>query len=297
MSFIDQLMAARGLPISLFGGNNRGATPPINPSPNVNTIPDGGYGANTLLPTGVVRPQVNMGLMGQVRQPPPQPWETYDVNKPGDILPQSYWGAVKQTVSEIGKPKGDKFTRVLRSVREKEGGYQDFKADPGNYDPTTNNLVGTNYGISARKLAEWYGRPVTRNEMINLDESVANKIYKEEYYDKFNIEKLPDNLQNIVMNATVLNEGGGVETLQKLLRQKGAKNISGQNKGKLLDIDGRMGPNTKAAMKNAKFTKEQFKNMYLLYLRNNNKKKTKTGFTGWQKFGKGWTNRFEDLSK
>jgi hypothetical protein len=102
MSFIDQLMAARGLPISLFGGNSRGTTPPINPSPNVNTIRDGGYGAN-LLPTGGVRPQVNMGLMGQVRQPPPQPWETYDVNKPGDILPQSYWEAVKQTVSEIGK--------------------------------------------------------------------------------------------------------------------------------------------------------------------------------------------------
>lgn len=97
MSFIDQLMAAR-----LFGGNNRYTTPPINPSPNVNTIPDGGYRAN-LLPTGGVRPQVNMGLMGQVRQPPPQPWETYDVNKPGDILPQSYWEAVKQTVSEIGK--------------------------------------------------------------------------------------------------------------------------------------------------------------------------------------------------
>jgi hypothetical protein len=40
MSFIDQILAAR-----LFGGNSRGTTPPINPSPNVNTIRDGGYGA------------------------------------------------------------------------------------------------------------------------------------------------------------------------------------------------------------------------------------------------------------
>ena len=59
MSFIDQLMAAK-----LFGGNNRYTTPPINPSPNVNTIPDGGYGAN-LLPTGGVRPQIDVGLMGK----------------------------------------------------------------------------------------------------------------------------------------------------------------------------------------------------------------------------------------
>lgn len=65
MSFIDQLMAARGLPTSLFGGNSRYTTPPINPSPNVNTIPDGGYNAGNLLPTGGVRPQVNMGLLGK----------------------------------------------------------------------------------------------------------------------------------------------------------------------------------------------------------------------------------------
>ena len=60
MSFIDQVLSAR-----LFGGNNRYTTPPINPSPNINTIPDGGYNAGNLLPTGGVRPQIDVGLMGK----------------------------------------------------------------------------------------------------------------------------------------------------------------------------------------------------------------------------------------
>jgi len=59
MSFIDQIMNARGLSTSLFGGNTIGTTPPINPNPNVNTIRDGGYGASTAPPpimTGRARP-------------------------------------------------------------------------------------------------------------------------------------------------------------------------------------------------------------------------------------------------
>ena len=93
MSFIDQLMAARGLPVSnrLFGNNiggtpqnisqqflqRMGGTPPINPNPNLPSIPDGGYGAPiyrdltaspNLLPTGTARRPVDIGLMGQERQ-------------------------------------------------------------------------------------------------------------------------------------------------------------------------------------------------------------------------------------
>ena len=68
MSFIDQLMAARGLPTSLFGGNTRYTTPPINPNPNVNTTRDGGYGANTsnpLLQGASALQNVDVGLMGK----------------------------------------------------------------------------------------------------------------------------------------------------------------------------------------------------------------------------------------
>jgi len=64
MSFIDQLMAVRGLNVKdrLF---DRMTTPPINANPNISTLPDGGYGANTLLPTTGVRPQIDVGLMGK----------------------------------------------------------------------------------------------------------------------------------------------------------------------------------------------------------------------------------------
>jgi len=92
MSFIDQIMAARGLPVSnrLFGNTGgtqqnisqqflqrMGGTPPINPNPNLPSIPDGGYGAPiyrdltaspNLLPTGTARRPVDIGLMGQERQ-------------------------------------------------------------------------------------------------------------------------------------------------------------------------------------------------------------------------------------
>ena len=70
MSFLDQVLAARrsnlGLlsakPLAMYG------TPPINPNPNVSTIDDGGYGANTtnpLLPISNVKPPTRIGLMGE----------------------------------------------------------------------------------------------------------------------------------------------------------------------------------------------------------------------------------------
>jgi hypothetical protein len=171
MSFIDQLMAARGLPISLFGGNNRYTTPPINPSPNVNTIPDGGYNAGNLLPTGGVSPQVNMGLMGRVRQPAPQPWETWDINKPGDILPQSYLEAVKQTISEIGKKEPPKEPPIgishIRNYFTSKGYSKEAIAGilgnidvetGGSYDPEQKQRGGSGRGIfqmDGKMLAEF----------------------------------------------------------------------------------------------------------------------------------------------
>ena len=117
MSFIDQLMAVRGLNVKdrLF---DRMTTPPINANPNISTLRDGGYGAN-LLPAGAIRPQVNVGLMGQVR---PQSWETYDINKPGGVLPPTVWESVKQTVSKIGKkPPRDWDKELEDSLIEHEG--------------------------------------------------------------------------------------------------------------------------------------------------------------------------------
>ena len=67
MSFIDQLMAVRGLNVKdrLF---DRMTTPPINANPNISTLPDGGYGANTsnpLLQGASALRNVDVGLMGK----------------------------------------------------------------------------------------------------------------------------------------------------------------------------------------------------------------------------------------
>ena len=77
MSFIDRILAARraGNNQPLFGNITTG---PINPNPNVNTISDGGYGANTTntllggTPSvthnfGTRLPNANVGLMGDSR--------------------------------------------------------------------------------------------------------------------------------------------------------------------------------------------------------------------------------------
>jgi len=98
------------------------------------------------------------------------------------------------------------FKAAQKKVKEHEGGYTDNPKDIGNWlavngtkyawakkDKTTGQLispiggklilVGTNYGVAAPTLADYYKRPVSKEEMMKLPYSTAELIFKKNFWD------------------------------------------------------------------------------------------------------------------
>ena len=173
----------------------------------------------------------------------------------------------------------EKRKSLIASVFKAEGGYSTDKNDIGNY--YNGNFVGTNHGISAPVLAEKLGRAPTVKDMKALTVEEASEIAAEKYIDRFNIEELPDDVQEIVLHATFMGETRGVRALQNLLG---------------LTPDGLMGPNTKSAMKNATFTKQDYRDAFLEELEFGTQGYSKPTAT-WNKHGRGWTKRYNKLAK
>ena len=107
----------------------------------------------------------------------------------------------------------------MPSVYKWEGGYQKVKSDSGNYT-TSGKLVGTKKGISAKTLESYLGREPTADEMKNLDQETISKIYREEFYERYNIAKLPKELQKVAMHALVT---GGPKTIKYIQELAGTK--------------------------------------------------------------------------
>ena len=168
---------------------------------------------------------------------------------------------------------------LIASVFKAEGGYSTDKGDIGNY--YNGIFVGTNHGISAPVLAEKLGRAPTIKDMKSLTIDEASEIAAEKYIDRFNIEELPDDVQEIVLHATFMGETRGVRALQNLLG---------------LTPDGLMGPLTKTAMKNSSFTKKQYRDAFLEELEFGTKGYSKPSAT-WNRHGRGWTKRYNKLAK
>ena len=184
----------------------------------------------------------------------------------------------------LDKPKGimnkpvdesSRADKLISQVFSLEGEYSTDRADTGNYlnGDTSGKFIGSNHGISADVLAKHLGKTPTAKDMRNLTKDTARDIYKNNYWDKFSMDSLPEDLQPIVFNAVVNSQGHAVKVMQKLLG---------------VEEDGVVGPKTREAMKSATFTKEQFKDNLL--------EKYKT-FATWPQHGEGWTNRFTELAK
>ena len=179
---------------------------------------------------------------------------------------------------ETGAAK-DRKDKLINSVFKAEGGYSTDKDDTGNY--YKGKFVGTNHGISAPALAKELGRTPTVADMKALTKEEAKKIAGDQYFDRFAIDKLPEEVQEMVLHATYMGETRGVRAMQNLLG---------------LTPDGIMGPNTRLAMENANFTKEEYKDEYLRELQFGTPGYSKPAAT-WNKHGKGWTNRYTKLAK
>jgi len=178
---------------------------------------------------------------------------------------------------DLAKKKARR-NELIDSVFKAEGGYSKDKNDTGNYHK--GKFVGTNHGISAPVLAKELGRDPTVLDMKDLTKDEAREIAAKNYYDKFSIDTLPEDVQEIVFHATFMGETRGVRAMQNLLG---------------LEPDGLIGPKTQAAMENASFTKAEYRDAYLKELEFGTPGYSKPSGS-WSKMSKGWTNRYNKLA-
>ncbi len=100
------------------------------------------------------------------------------------------------------------FERALSLVLKHEGGFADHPADPGG---------ATMMGITQATLAEWRGRPVTKDEVRALSRVEAGAIYRARYWDAVKGDDLPSGLDLAAFDYAV-NSGPAraVRTIQGL---------------------------------------------------------------------------------
>ena len=85
------------------------------------------------------------------------------------------------------------FSQAQSFVKVAEGGYTNNPNDNGNWTGGkvgSGTLIGTNHGISAPVLSSWLGRTASVSDMKNLSYQTALQIYKRNYWDALNLDKV-----------------------------------------------------------------------------------------------------------
>ncbi len=95
-----------------------------------------------------------------------------------------------------------RFDIAQKHVHKAEGGYQADPADMGNYHQGV--LIGTKYGISASKLAEYMKRMPTQQDMRDLKYKHALAIYRRDFWDKNNLGRIRNqSLANLIYDGAI----------------------------------------------------------------------------------------------
>lgn len=163
------------------------------------------------------------------------------------------------------------FDRAFELVIGHEGGYTDNRSDPGNWTGGkvgVGTLKGTKFGIAANSYPKLDIKNLTINE--------AKAIYKRDYWDRIQADKLPSGLRFHVFDMAI-NSGisRGVKILQKTVGTT---------------EDGVIGPKTIAA--------SNAMNVYhAVSVYNANRISFYTSLGTFSTFGKGWMNRVSNNLK
>ena len=102
------------------------------------------------------------------------------------------------------------FNLAQKFVSLAEGGYTDNPLDNGNWtggQKDLGDLIGTNHGISAPTLCQWYHRKATKSDMQNLPYSVALEIYKKNYWDALDLSDLHNQSLALLIYDGAVNQG------------------------------------------------------------------------------------------
>ena len=167
-----------------------------------------------------------------------------------------------------------KFEAFIKTLLKHEGGFVNDPADPGG---------ATNKGITFKTFKQYakdtLGIEPTLENLKNLSDGQASKIYKKGYWDKIRGDEIKDqNLANIVFDFYVNAGKNAAKLLQQVINKLGGN----------LVVDGIIGSVTMEAL-----AKLDQKKVYMLY------KKSRVDYyqrlcernPRLKKFLKGWLNR------
>jgi lysozyme family protein len=179
------------------------------------------------------------------------------------------------------------FEKAQGLVQVAEAGYSDDRDDTGNYIdvPGGKRFIGTNHGISAPILDEYFKRQgikrlLTKDDMINLSYETALKIYKSDYWDAQNLGELSDqNVANVIYDGCVNQGVGGMDNIIKKAAAEQKVNLDGKSysKSNIEKINGL--DQVKLFKSIKKFREERYKNSETFNIH-----------------GEGWLNRLDNIS-
>lgn len=174
--------------------------------------------------------------------------------------------------------KKSSFEKAQEKLKKVEGGYTQHPNDKGNW--VDGKLIGTNYGISAPTLKEYLGRVPTKKEMENLTYEKAEKIYKERFWDKFNLENIEDqNIANIIYDAVVNHGPYGTKKIIQRVLSKYDEEVN------LADIYKEKGMKAINSVDPKKFFKDFKSERKIDYI----------SYEDYETFGKGWDKRLDEF--
>lgn len=97
------------------------------------------------------------------------------------------------------------YTDSLPTILKDEGGFQNFTYDSANY--CNGVLIGTNRGISAVGYKGYYGVCPTVEQIKNLTADQTAAIYKKNYWDKINGDKIKNSSVAKMMMQYIIGSG------------------------------------------------------------------------------------------
>ncbi len=159
------------------------------------------------------------------------------------------------------------FERSFSLLLKHEGGFVNNPRDPGGM---------TNLGVTKSVYERWVGRSVTEAEMRALTPDDVAPIYRAEYWDRVRGNDMPIGVDYAVFDFAV---NSGVRRAARTLQQ-----VVG------VHDDGTIGPFTIGAAKSIDALEliEDLCNARLRFLRS---------LGHWDTFGRGWTNRVNEVEQ
>lgn len=125
------------------------------------------------------------------------------------------------------------FYIAYKKVAQAEGGYQKHPSDSGNYN-SRNELVGTNWGISAPVYENYIGRPPSETDMRQMSAATARDIYRKSFWDDIRGDEIINqSVADIFFDGRVNHGRTGTKLMQRVLG---------------VADDGRVGPQTLRAI-------------------------------------------------